>query len=84
MSRQRPRLRGFHYLYDPVQKRLHVRGSCFEYHRDSIGSLIRQRPAFADLDAVVYSDVGCTRIIRGRVLGLLVEINPFWPGVRSG
>jgi hypothetical protein len=78
--RRRPRLRGYHYLYDPVLRRLYVIGSCFGRDRDSIGSLIRQRTIAWDLDTVVYTDVGCTRIIRGRVLELLVEINIFWPG----
>jgi hypothetical protein len=83
MSVRRPRLRGFHYLYDPVQKRLHIHGSHSLSDLDSIASMIRQRVIASDLDAVIYRDVDCIRIIRGRVLGLLVEIDPFWPGIRS-
>jgi hypothetical protein len=81
---KRSRRRGYHYLYDPVLRRLYVSGSCFGRDRDSIGSLIRQRTTAWDLDAVVYVDVGCTRIIRGRVLELLVEINIFWLGFPPG
>ena len=82
--RRRPRLRGYRYLYDPVQRRLYVCGSCFGEDKYSIGSMIRQRTTAWDLDAVVYTDVGCTRIIRGRVLELLVEINIFWLGFPPG
>lgn len=85
MSASRPRPRGYYSQYDSTQKRLYIRGSCFRCDQYSIASMIRQRAIAPDLDAVVYMDVGFTRIVRGRVLGRLIDSSGHsWPGVSSG
>jgi hypothetical protein len=80
-----PKPLGYYFRYDSARKRLHIHGSHSLSNLDSIASMIRQRMIASDLDAVIYRDVDCIRIIRGRVLELLIEsASSFsWPGSSS-
>jgi hypothetical protein len=81
-----PKPLGYYFRYDKAQKRLHIHGSNSLSNLDSIASMVRQRMLAPDLDAVIYTDVDCIRIIRGRVLGRLLESasSSWWPGIPSG
>lgn len=86
VTARHPKLIGYYFRYDRAQKRLHIHGSHSLSDLDSIASLIRRRVLAPDLDAVIYTDVGFIRIIRGRLLERLIESNssPTWPGSSSG